>query len=74
MHAYGPLSIIGGNDIIIKKNMPSIVAYKEKFTSNLPANKTFNNLDMAFGGGSQLSLNKQNSYNSFRSNNSNNNF
>ena len=54
--------------------MPSIVAYKEKFTSNLPANKTFNNLDMAFGGGSQLSLNKQNSYNSFRSNNSNNNF
>ena len=74
MHAYGPLSIVGGNDIIIKKNMPSIVAYKEKFTSNLPANKTFNNLDMAFGGGSQLSLNKQNSYNSFRSNNSNNNF
>lgn len=74
MHAYGPLSIIGGNDIIIKKNMPSIVGYKQKFTpNNFDINKTFNNnLDIPLTG-SQLSLNKQNSYNSFHSNNSNNN-
>ena len=64
---YGPLSMFG-NDTTFKKKMKSIIGYNKNFESTKP----FTNLDMP-PGGSQLSLNKQNSYSSFISNNSNNN-
>jgi hypothetical protein len=64
---YGPLSMIG-NDTTFKRKMKSIIGYNKNFESSKP----FTNLDMPLGG-SQLSLNKQNSYSSFISNNSNNN-
>ena len=64
---YGPLSMFG-NDTTFKKKMKSIIGYNKNFESTKP----FSNLDIPLGG-SQLSLNKQNSYSSFISNNSNNN-
>ena len=64
---YGPLSMIG-NDTTFKRKMKSIIGYNKNYESSKP----FTNLDMP-PGGSQLSLNKQNSYSSFISNNSNNN-
>jgi hypothetical protein len=57
-----------GNDTTFKRKMKSIIGYNKNYESSKP----FTNLDMP-PGGSQLSLNKQNSYSSFISNNSNNN-
>ena len=71
INAYAPI-IMFGNDATIRKKMKSIIGDKQNFEpNNFRTNKPYSNLDMTLGGGSQLSLNKQNSYNSFHSNNNN---
>ena len=71
INAFAPITMFG-NDTTIRKKMKSIIGDKQNFEpNNFRTNKPYNNLDMTLGGGSQLSLNKQNSYNSFHSNNNN---
>ena len=68
INAYAPITMFG-NDATIRKKMKSIIGDKQNFEpKNFQINKAFNNLDMPLAG-SNFSLNKQNSYNSFHSNN-----
>ena len=68
INAYVPITMFG-NDATIRKKMKSIIGDKQNFEpKNFQINKAFNNLDMPLAG-SNFSLNKQNSYNSFHSNN-----